>query len=140
MPPRGCHALGLAPRVSRLHHGRNATIALFFTAASCLATSLALADDGGAKSPWPSETISRRVKGILESPGFEHGHWGLLVVQASDGRPVFQRNADQLFAPASVTKLFSSAAALVELGADFRFETPSSAAATSMATGSSTAT
>jgi D-alanyl-D-alanine carboxypeptidase/D-alanyl-D-alanine-endopeptidase (penicillin-binding protein 4) len=46
------------------------------------------------------------------------------VVDRTTGETVYQRNADQLFAPASVTKLFSTAAALVELGPDHRFETP----------------
>ncbi|MFO0959781.1 MAG: D-alanyl-D-alanine carboxypeptidase/D-alanyl-D-alanine-endopeptidase [Isosphaeraceae bacterium] len=38
--------------------------------------------------------------------------------QSTSGRP------DELFRPASVTKLFSTAAALVDLGPDFRFHTP----------------
>ena len=37
---------------------------------------------------------------------------------------MYARNADQLFAPASVTKLFSTAAALIELGPGYRFQTP----------------
>ncbi len=37
---------------------------------------------------------------------------------------VYEQNSDQLFAPASVTKLFSTPRHLIELGADYRFETP----------------
>src|SRR5262249_12853238 len=40
------------------------------------------------------------------------------------GQTVYQRNADELFAPASVTKLFSTSAALIELGPNYRFQTP----------------
>jgi D-alanyl-D-alanine carboxypeptidase/D-alanyl-D-alanine-endopeptidase (penicillin-binding protein 4) len=47
-----------------------------------------------------------------------------LVVDRKTGRTVLERNADALFAPASVTKLFSTAAALVELGPNYRFQTP----------------
>jgi D-alanyl-D-alanine carboxypeptidase/D-alanyl-D-alanine-endopeptidase (penicillin-binding protein 4) len=47
-----------------------------------------------------------------------------LVVDRKTGQTVFERNPDQLFAPASVTKLFSTAAALVELGPNHRFGTP----------------
>ena len=68
--------------------------------------------------------LEDRVEAVLHSRGFEGGQWGLLVVEAGSGKPVYERNADRLFCPASVTKLFSSAAALVDLGADYRFKTP----------------
>jgi serine-type D-Ala-D-Ala carboxypeptidase/endopeptidase (penicillin-binding protein 4) len=70
------------------------------------------------------DTLSRRVEAVLTSPGFQSGHWGLLVVDRKTGQVVYERNADQLFAPASVTKLFSTAAALIELGPGYRFQTP----------------
>lgn len=71
-----------------------------------------------------ADALTDRVEALLKSPGYEHAQWGLLVVDAKDARVVFERNADQMFCPASVTKLFSCAAALAELGADFRFHTP----------------
>ena len=46
------------------------------------------------------------------------------MVDGKTGDIVHERNSRQLFAPASVTKLFSTAAAMVELGQDYRFETP----------------
>ena len=61
---------------------------------------------------------------MLATPGFQFGHWGILVVDRKTGQTVYERNADLLFAPASVTKLFSTAAALVELGPNYRFQTP----------------
>jgi D-alanyl-D-alanine carboxypeptidase/D-alanyl-D-alanine-endopeptidase (penicillin-binding protein 4) len=64
------------------------------------------------------------VEEVLKVPGSQGGHWGLLVVDAKTGKAVYERNADQLFCPASVTKLFSTSAALAELGADYRFQTP----------------
>ena len=70
------------------------------------------------------DPLSRRVEAVLAAPGFEHGHWGVLVVDRKTGQTIYERNADQLFAPASVTKLFSTAAALVELGPSHRFQTP----------------
>jgi serine-type D-Ala-D-Ala carboxypeptidase/endopeptidase (penicillin-binding protein 4) len=71
-----------------------------------------------------ADPLSRRVDAVLATPGFQHGHWGVLVIDARSGQTVYERNADELFAPASVTKLFSTAAALIELGPDYRFETP----------------
>jgi serine-type D-Ala-D-Ala carboxypeptidase/endopeptidase (penicillin-binding protein 4) len=47
-----------------------------------------------------------------------------LVVDAETGKVVFERDADRLFAPASVTKIYTCASALAALGADFKFETP----------------
>ncbi len=68
--------------------------------------------------------LGSQVEQLLKSPGYEAAHWGILVVDAESGEPIYERNADQLFCPASVTKLFTCAAALVEFGADFRFQTP----------------
>ena len=68
--------------------------------------------------------LDDRVDAVVNARGFEGGHWGLLVVDSMTGRTVFERNADRMFCPASVTKLFSSAAALVDLGPDHRFKTP----------------
>jgi D-alanyl-D-alanine carboxypeptidase/D-alanyl-D-alanine-endopeptidase (penicillin-binding protein 4) len=71
-----------------------------------------------------AEPIGARVEAVLRSPGYGQGHWGLLVVDAKTGETVFEKSADELFCPASVTKLFSTAAALAEFGADYRFQTP----------------
>ena len=60
----------------------------------------------------------------MQTSGFEHGHWGLLVVDAGTKQVIYEQNADQMFCPASVTKLFSTAAALEKLGPDYRFVTP----------------
>ncbi len=70
------------------------------------------------------ESLSHRIQAVLETPGYQEGHWGILVVDGKTGEAVYERNADQLFAPASVTKLFSTASALVELGPNHRFQTP----------------
>ncbi|SIO16960.1 D-alanyl-D-alanine carboxypeptidase / D-alanyl-D-alanine-endopeptidase (penicillin-binding protein 4) [Singulisphaera sp. GP187] len=70
------------------------------------------------------EPLEPRVEEILKTKGFEGGHWGILVVDGTTGKTVYEHNADQMFCPASVTKLFSTAAALSDLGADFRFQTP----------------
>jgi D-alanyl-D-alanine carboxypeptidase/D-alanyl-D-alanine-endopeptidase (penicillin-binding protein 4) len=71
-----------------------------------------------------NEAVERRVQAVLQTPGYRNAHWGLLVVDAKTGQSIYEHDSDQLFSPASVTKLFSAAAALVELGPDYRFETP----------------
>jgi D-alanyl-D-alanine carboxypeptidase len=58
------------------------------------------------------------AKALINAPDYKGSRWGLLVVDAETGKPVYAPNPDMLFAPASVTKLYSCAAALVELGPD----------------------
>ena len=67
---------------------------------------------------------NERVDSVINVREYAGAHWGMLVVDLATGRPVFERNADQMFCPASVTKLFTAAAALADLGADYRFKTP----------------
>jgi D-alanyl-D-alanine carboxypeptidase/D-alanyl-D-alanine-endopeptidase (penicillin-binding protein 4) len=67
--------------------------------------------------------LAGNMAAIMAEPPFAHAHWGILVADLKDGTVLYEWNADKLFAPASVTKLFSVAAALDALGAEFRFET-----------------
>jgi D-alanyl-D-alanine carboxypeptidase/D-alanyl-D-alanine-endopeptidase (penicillin-binding protein 4) len=71
-----------------------------------------------------SDSLERRVEAEIRTPGFVRGRWGLLVADAKTGETVYERNPDEFFAPASVTKLFTVAAALAELGPNHRFQTP----------------
>jgi D-alanyl-D-alanine carboxypeptidase/D-alanyl-D-alanine-endopeptidase (penicillin-binding protein 4) len=77
-----------------------------------------------APSTFASEPLPARLAAILDAPTYKASRWGILVVDAATHKVVYEGNADQLFAPASVTKLYSCAAALATLGADHRFETP----------------
>lgn len=60
---------------------------------------------------------------IIDKSGAPNTIWGILVRPAGSGRPVFARNADKLFTPASNMKLFTTAVALIKLGPDFRYAT-----------------
>ena len=79
---------------------------------------------GAAGSAGAGSPLEERVDAVVHARGFEGGHWGLLVVDSATGKAVFERSADRMFCPASVTKLYSGAAALVDLGPDHRFKTP----------------
>lgn len=70
------------------------------------------------------EPLGDRIDQVLRTPGYQHGRWGLLVVDRQTSEILYERAADERFRPASVTKLFTTAAALLEFGADHRFETP----------------
>jgi D-alanyl-D-alanine carboxypeptidase/D-alanyl-D-alanine-endopeptidase (penicillin-binding protein 4) len=71
-----------------------------------------------------AEALPEGLQKLMQTSGFEHGHWGLLVVDAKTRQVIYEQNADQFFCPASVTKLYSTAAALEKLGPDYRFMTP----------------
>jgi D-alanyl-D-alanine carboxypeptidase/D-alanyl-D-alanine-endopeptidase (penicillin-binding protein 4) len=53
-----------------------------------------------------------------------HANWGLAIADLASGKTLYEQNAEKLFAPASTTKLFSTAAALAAFGPDHRFVTP----------------
>jgi D-alanyl-D-alanine carboxypeptidase/D-alanyl-D-alanine-endopeptidase (penicillin-binding protein 4) len=68
--------------------------------------------------------LAAAVDAVVDAPEYKHSRWGVLVVDAETGQTLYSRNADTFFVPASVTKLYTCAAALVALGQDFRFTTP----------------
>ena len=78
-------------------------------------------------SPWPlhaAEKLSPQMRAIVDGPFYKHSHWGILVADLETGQTTYELSADKLFGPASTTKLFSMAAGLDSLGADYRFKTP----------------
>jgi D-alanyl-D-alanine carboxypeptidase/D-alanyl-D-alanine-endopeptidase (penicillin-binding protein 4) len=71
-----------------------------------------------------ADDLAKKLEAVMDGPDYVQAHWGVLVVDAKSGDVVYARNPDKLFTPASTTKLFSSAAALIALGPDYKFETP----------------
>lgn len=71
-----------------------------------------------------ADELVDRIDSITRDRAYKHSRWGILVSDLETGKSVYERDADLLFAPASVTKLYSGAAALIGLGADYKFETP----------------
>jgi len=78
----------------------------------------ALAADAGAAR----DAVRQRLDSICEKLG-PHVRVGLAVLDAHSGEPWFQRDPDRPLRPASVLKLFTTAAALVHLGPEFQFQT-----------------
>lgn len=78
----------------------------------------------GAGAASAQDRLAAEIGALINGPDYKHAHWGMLILDLETGKVVFEHNADKLFAPASVTKLFSCAAALDALGSDFRFRTP----------------
>jgi D-alanyl-D-alanine carboxypeptidase/D-alanyl-D-alanine-endopeptidase (penicillin-binding protein 4) len=67
--------------------------------------------------------LPERINEVLQRPEYRHARWGLLFADAKSGSVVFEKNANEMFVPASTTKLYSCSAALAELGPDYRFRT-----------------
>jgi D-alanyl-D-alanine carboxypeptidase/D-alanyl-D-alanine-endopeptidase (penicillin-binding protein 4) len=94
-------------------------------AVCCFVLSLSLL----AAAPPNKSALAARIDKLLDEGPAAQAHWGVLAVDLKDGRVVFARNEHKLFAPASNTKLFTTAAALETLGPKFTFRTTVEAAA-----------
>lgn len=84
----------------------------------------------------PAQPLRERIESALESsPAAKRAFWGIQVVNLTSGETMFQFNPNRFFVPASNTKLFTTALALLRLGPDYRFETVIRAAAPPDASG-----
>src|SRR5215212_4158944 len=92
------------------------------------ASGLACRSPVSAPSPAPGSTgTNASLRGMIDSladaPAFANAHWGILIVDPASGDTLYSRNAGKLFMPASNMKILTSATALVQLGADYRYRT-----------------
>ncbi|WP_459213931.1 D-alanyl-D-alanine carboxypeptidase/D-alanyl-D-alanine endopeptidase [Sphaerospermopsis aphanizomenoides] len=70
-----------------------------------------------------SAQLKSSIDNIINRPVFKRMRWGILVKPLSSPQTLYSRDAEKYFIPASVTKLFTTAAALQKLGKDFRMRT-----------------
>jgi len=92
------------------------TISLLASAVATAQTA-ATARAGTRRGP-----LAKRIDALLDRPPFNRVSWGVSVID-DRGQPVYQRNADRLFVPASNTKLVVAAVATALLPADYRIRT-----------------
>ena len=78
---------------------------------------------GAAKKPAPKKDVAKEINAIVAQPPLDRAHWGIDVRDLDSGKVIYSLNPDQLFLPASNTKLFTTAAALATAGPDYRFRT-----------------
>ncbi len=71
----------------------------------------------------PPNSLAKQLDAVMDGPDYKHASWGVLIVDAKTGETVYERNADAMLSPASVTKLFTCASALIALGPDSTVET-----------------
>lgn len=80
-----------------------------------------LAPRSAASQPDPD--LSAAIEDVLLASAMENAWWGAIAVDVNTGRVLHEMNADRSFMPASVTKLFTTAAALAVLGPRFAYRT-----------------
>lgn len=67
-------------------------------------------------------TLKTSIPRLFETPALARSYWGVTVATES-GTVLYDHQGDRFFMPASVQKLFTTAAALQTLGPDYRRET-----------------
>jgi len=63
------------------------------------------------------------INQILMDAGPSNAIWAVRILRTADGHPVYDRNGYTSLVPASNTKLYTTAAALDQLGPEFRYRT-----------------
>lgn len=70
-----------------------------------------------------AQSLDSSIDQILAAPAAQRAVWAIHAVDLATGRVLYQRNASIPMAPASNTKLFSTALGLLRLGPEYKFET-----------------
>lgn len=83
----------------------------------------ALASDRREPARICAEDLPAAIEEVVNSPELGRSRWGI-EVQTLEGDSLYSQEEDKYFTPASSAKLLVSAAALLELGADYRIATP----------------
>lgn len=117
-------------------------------AASKMSTQPVAAKNGNLATPTPSpvipttpvggqtlDSLQSKIRQRISIPEVTRGRVGIKIVSLNTGKVVLENDADKYFIPASNMKNFTVAAALEELGPDFRFVTSVYANAKPDATG-----
>ncbi len=83
-----------------------------------------IATDARAESTKICNRDLSGIETIINRPEFKRSRWGILIQDLDSDCTIYSLDAEKYFIPASNTKLLTTAAALLELGADFRITTP----------------
>ena len=104
-----------------MHHVRALTIALIAATVACRSPLSSPAP--ATRSTGSNAELRAMIDSLADAPAFANAHWGILIVDPTSGDTLYSRNAGKLFMPASNMKILTSATALAQLGADYRFRT-----------------
>jgi D-alanyl-D-alanine carboxypeptidase/D-alanyl-D-alanine-endopeptidase (penicillin-binding protein 4) len=93
--------------------------------ASLFALGLVAAFAGSAQAaPLPAASAAQIEAITATTPRYANSTWGITVDDAVTGERLYAKNAQQMFVPASITKLAQGAAALEAYGPGHRLRTP----------------
>lgn len=67
--------------------------------------------------------LGNAIETVINHPEFSRERWGILIQTESRGNTLYSRDAEKYFVPASNVKLLTTAAALQQLGSEFRIRT-----------------
>lgn len=67
--------------------------------------------------------LKQQLDELFKDPNFANASWGINIQSLKKGDIIYQQNADKLFIPASLVKLFTSSASLLLLGSQYTYET-----------------
>lgn len=70
------------------------------------------------------QELAQDIEAIINRPEYKRSRWGILIQNLATKETIYSLDSDKFFIPASTVKLLTTAAALQELGADFRITTP----------------
>ncbi|MGK7875083.1 MAG: D-alanyl-D-alanine carboxypeptidase/D-alanyl-D-alanine-endopeptidase [Xenococcaceae cyanobacterium] len=76
----------------------------------------------GSRHICPAD-LSAAIEAVTSRPEFERSRWGILIQTLTSEHTLYALDAERYFIPASNLKLLTTAAALRELGAQFRIRT-----------------
>ncbi|MFY9804625.1 MAG: D-alanyl-D-alanine carboxypeptidase/D-alanyl-D-alanine-endopeptidase [Candidatus Acidiferrales bacterium] len=96
------------------------TIALLPLLLLALAGILSWASSAPAQN---DSALAARIREITSRPEYMHSSFGIAVYSLDDDKILYSLNGQQLFTPASTTKLLTEGTALELLGPDYRFHT-----------------
>ena len=71
----------------------------------------------------PRERLVSNLDVLFSDPAFYNAHWGVAIQSLETGEVFYRRNENKGFMPASNMKLYTTTAALLQLGPDFRLKT-----------------
>ncbi len=67
--------------------------------------------------------LGKAIETIINRPQFSQARWGVVVNKLNNSQSLYSRDSDKYFIPASNLKLLLAAAALQQLGANYRIRT-----------------
>lgn len=93
------------------------------TETSAIAILLQTAGPAAARGGPATAALRAEIDRLITNTGWRGAEWGVLVVSLDRGDTIYSHQADVPLAPASNMKLFTTAAGLYYLGAEFRYST-----------------